>query len=44
MDRSAGLKHELTRLGLKAGGTLQQRAERLFATKGKQSDQLDKKL
>ena len=32
------LKAELTRLGLKCGGNLAQRADRLFATKGKVSD------
>ena len=30
-----GLKAELTKLGLKAGGSLDQRAQRLFGTKGK---------
>jgi splicing factor 3A subunit 3 len=38
------LKKELARLGLKQGGTLQQLAERLFATKGKDLGQLDKKM
>jgi Replication stress response SDE2 C-terminal len=38
------LKEALTALGLKAGGTLQQRAERLFMTKGKSLEQLDRKL
>ncbi|KAL9952898.1 hypothetical protein ACROYT_G040227 [Oculina patagonica] len=35
------LKEELMTRGLKCGGTLQQRAQRLFATKGVPLDQLD---
>lgn len=35
------LKQELMARGLKCGGTLQQRAQRLFATKGVPLDQLD---
>lgn len=35
------LKEELMSRGLKCGGTLQQRAQRLFATKGVPMDQLD---
>ena len=35
------LKQELMTRGLKCGGTLQQRAQRLFATKGVPLDQLD---
>jgi len=35
------LKAELQRMGLKCGGTPMQRAERLFATKGKAVDELD---
>jgi len=35
------LKQELVARGLKCGGTLQQRAQRLFATKGVPLDQLD---
>jgi len=38
------LKKDCARLGLKQGGTLQQLAERLFATKGKDLGQLDKKM
>lgn len=38
------LKLALQALGLKCGGTPQQRAERLFATKGKSPDQIDKRL
>jgi replication stress response regulator SDE2 len=38
------LKEELVRLGLKCGGTLAQRAGRLFATKGKQRDQLHRNM
>jgi splicing factor 3A subunit 3 len=38
------LKDALARLGLKAGGTDADRAARLFSTKGKRLDQLDKKL
>ncbi|KAL4853946.1 Ubiquitin-60S ribosomal protein L40 [Chlorella vulgaris] len=37
------LKAELQRLGLKAGGTLQQRAERLFLLKHSSVDKLDRK-
>lgn len=40
----AHLSHELTRCGLKAGGTHEQRAERLFMLKGKTIDQLPKKV
>ena len=35
------LKEQLMARGLKCGGTLQQRAQRLFATKGVPLDQLD---
>ena len=35
------LKEELIARGLKCGGTIQQRAQRLFATKGVPLDQLD---
>ena len=35
------LKEELVARGLKCGGTLQQRAQRLFATKGVPLDQVD---
>jgi splicing factor 3A subunit 3 len=41
---SEAIKDALTRLGLKAGGTEAERAARLFSTKGKRLDQLDKKL
>ncbi len=41
---AAAVKDALQRLGLKAGGTDAERAARLFATKGKRLDQLDKKL
>ena len=41
---SDAIKDALTRLGLKAGGTEAERAARLFSTKGKRLDQLDKKL
>lgn len=35
------LKAELTKLGFKAGGSLDQRAERLFAVKGKLASEID---
>ena len=35
------LKAALQALGLKCGGTLQERAQRLFATKGKTLEELD---
>lgn len=38
------LKSALMALGLKCGGTLQQRAERLFSTKGIPLEQLDPSL
>lgn len=38
------LKEELITRGLKCGGTLQQRAQRLFATKGVPLNQLDPSL
>jgi splicing factor 3A subunit 3 len=38
------IKQALVALGLKAGGTLQQRAERLMMTKGKTLEELDPKL
>ncbi|XP_041351462.1 replication stress response regulator SDE2-like [Gigantopelta aegis] len=38
------LKAELLNRGLKCGGTLQQRAERLFSVKGLQPDQIDPSL
>jgi len=38
------LKKELARLGLLCGGTLKQRAERLFSIKGKDFNSLDPKL
>lgn len=38
------LKHELLRLGLLCGGSLQQRAERLFSTKGKDRALWDRSL
>lgn len=38
------LKEGLVALGMKCGGTLSQRAERLFSTKGKAPGQIDKKL
>uniref|UniRef100_A0A061SIR8 Splicing factor 3a subunit 3-like n=1 Tax=Tetraselmis sp. GSL018 TaxID=582737 RepID=A0A061SIR8_9CHLO len=38
------LKDALQSLGLKAGGTLEQRAERLMMTKGKPLESLDRKL
>jgi len=38
------LKSALIALGLKCGGTLQERAERLFLTKGKNLTELDKEL
>ncbi|KAL3689105.1 hypothetical protein R1sor_015414 [Riccia sorocarpa] len=37
------LKEALSRLGLKSGGTLQQRAERLFLTKSTPVEELDRK-
>lgn len=41
MDR---LKEALEALGLKCGGTLEQRADRLFSVKGKKSEEIDPKL
>jgi len=38
------LKDELLRLGMKCGGTMQQRAERLFSVKGIAQDQIPAKL
>jgi len=38
------LKASLTALGLKCGGTLEQRAERLFSTKGKDRSEWDKAI
>jgi hypothetical protein len=38
------LKEALAALGLKCGGTTRQRAERLYAAKGKRLDELDPKL
>eukprot|EP00911_Craspedida_sp_UC1_P002314 UC1_evm1s1745 len=38
------LKTALSALGLKCGGTLEQRAQRLFSTKGKRLEELDKRL
>lgn len=38
------LKEGLTALGMKCGGTLAQRAERLFSVKGKQPKDIDPKL
>lgn len=38
------LKGALMALGLKCGGSLTQRAERLFSTKGKALNQIDKSL
>ena len=38
------LKTALTSLGLKCGGTLQQRAQRLFSVKGLTPDQIDPQL
>lgn len=46
LPQAAGLdrlKSELQRRGLKAGGTLAQRAERLFLLKAMPLDQLDRK-
>ena len=34
----------LMSMGLKCGGTLQERAQRLFSTKGKSPDELDSSL
>ena len=39
-----GLKAALQKLGLKCGGTPQERARRLFSTKGKSLDELDPSL
>lgn len=41
MDR---LKEALEAIGLKCGGTLEQRADRLFSVKGKAPEQIDQKL
>lgn len=41
MDR---LKEALEALGLKCGGTLEQRADRLFSVKGKKPEEIDQKL
>lgn len=38
------LKEALQALGMKCGGTLRQRAERLMQTKGKRPEELDKSL
>ena len=38
------LKHELQRLGLKCGGSLPERASRLFSVKGLSPDQIDPSL
>ncbi|CAM9595399.1 unnamed protein product, partial [Heterosigma akashiwo] len=38
------LKEELSRRGVKCGGTLQERAWRFFSIKGVPDDQIDKKL
>jgi hypothetical protein len=38
------LKHELMRRGLKTGGTLSERAERLFAVRGVPKKKIDKRL
>lgn len=38
------LKAVLQAMGLKCGGTLQERAQRLFATKGKRLEELDPSL
>lgn len=38
------LKEELMRRGLKCGGTLEQRAERLYSVKGLTQDQIDPSL
>lgn len=40
----AAVKDALTRLGLKAGGTDGERAARLFATRGKRLEDIDRKL
>ena len=39
-----GLKQELMSRGLKCGGTLEQRAERLFSVKGLTQDQIEPSL
>ena len=41
---AAHLAHELTRVGLKAGGTHEQKAQRLFMLKGTTIDKLPKKV
>lgn len=41
MDR---LKEALQAIGLKCGGTLEQRADRLFSVKGKKPEEIDQKL
>lgn len=41
MDR---LKEALEAIELKCGGTLEQRADRLFSVKGKAPEQIDQKL
>ena len=38
------LKHVLQSMGLKCGGTVRERAERLFSTKGKALSELDPSL
>ena len=38
------LKHTLQLMGLKCGGTVAERAQRLLATKGKSKDELDPSL
>lgn len=39
-----GLKNELIRRGLKSGGTLQERADRLWSVRGIKPKHIDKKL
>ena len=41
MDR---LKEALEAINLKCGGTLEQRADRLFSVKGKAPEEIDRKL
>ena len=49
LDKVAALgpervKAELARRGLKCGGTLAERAQRLFSVRGLREDEVDKKL
>lgn len=40
----ASLKYTLQSMGLKCGGTVKERAQRLFSTKGKSKEEIDSSL